>query len=297
MKIYITGILGMLGYNLAKTLQDRCQVTGIDIVGLDRNDLQYRKGSLFDKEDLEQSIREEKPEVLIHTAAMVNVDKCEEEPESAVRLNAEVTKSLAEICDQYNIKMVYISTDAVFDGESRQLYSEEDETNPLNIYAKTKLDGERYVMQYPGNLVFRTNIYGRNIQKKTSFGEWICSELLKGNELKMFSDIDFSPILVNELAEIIYESCKKDLRGLYHACGTGCITKYEFGIKMKSIFHIDTGTITEADSSSMNFQAKRPKHMGMSNEKLCKALGIHISTPEESIHKFYKIMESDWNGD
>lgn len=296
MKIYITGILGLLGYNIVKVLENRCQITGIDTLDLDVPNLHYMVGSLFDKEKVEEHIKAERPDVLVHTAALVNVDKCEEEPQNAVMLNVDVTKYLAQICNKYNVKMIYISTDAVFDGESTELYTENDVTNPLNVYGKTKLEGERYVMKYPNNLVLRTNIYGKNIQNKRSFGEWIYYELCNGNELNMFSDIDFSPILVNELAEIIYEASKKKLVGLYHACSTGCITKYEFGMKLKEISGISNGKIVETSSDSMKFFAKRSKHMGMSNDKLCRELGIHISTPEEGIRKFCEMMECDDNG-
>ena len=295
MKIYITGILGMLGYNIAETLKDRCDIVGMDALDLEVEGMKYWKGSLFDHEGVEADILKEKPDVLIHTAALVNVDKCEEEPKSAEKLNALVTKDLAEICGKNSIKMIYISTDAVFDGEDSRLYTENDLTNPVNIYGVTKLNGEKYVLAYKRNVVLRTNIYGKNLQNKKSFGEWIYDELSNSNTINMFSDIDFSPILANELAEIIYMVIEKDIEGLYHACGTGCITKYDFGVKLKEIFGIETGQIIKTTSESANFRAKRSKHMGMSNEKLKKLLDIHISTPEESIYKFCRIME-DKNG-
>ena len=165
--------------------------------------------------------------------------------------------------------------------------------NPLNVYGKTKLAGEACVLKYPQNLVFRTNIYGINIQKKQSFGEWIYYSLVEGKTLNLFTDIDFSPILVNELAELIYRACEKELCGLYHACGTGCITKYDFGIKLKDFFKIETGRIHKATSDSAHFKAQRSKHMGMSNNKLCNALNVEISTPQESIEKFYCLIKGD----
>lgn len=296
MKIYIAGILGMLGYNIANTLKDRCDIVGMDIVDLHIDNIKYWKGSLYDMERVEGHILTEAPDVLIHTAAMVNVDKCEVEPQIAENLNVNVTRDLAKICNKNKIKMIYISTDAVFDGEKARLYTEEDSTNPINVYGKTKLKGEQYVLAYKDNVVLRTNIYGKNIQKKNSLGEWIYNELINSHTINMFSDIDFSPILVNELAEIIYLIIKKDISGLYHACGTGCITKYEFGVRLKEIFGIKTGEIVKSISDFANFSAKRSKHMGMSNEKLKKALGIEISTPEEGLYKFYEIMEEK-NGD
>lgn len=295
--IYITGITGMLGYNIYKTLKDRTTITGLDITDIIIPGLSYQNISLYDRESVEKSIAEAAPDVLIHTAAMVHVDGCEENPEEAKRLNTDVTEQLAFICHKYRIKMVYISTDAVFDGENPELYKEDDPVNPLNVYGQTKLDGESCVLKYPENLVLRTNIYGMNIQKKQSFGEWIYYSLKEGKILNMFTDIDFSPILVNELAELIYLSCQKNLCGLYHACGTGCITKYDFGMELKRTFQIDTGDIIRTTSDNAFFKARRSKHMGMSNSKLCDALQIRISTPRESIEKFYNLMrEGTENG-
>lgn len=292
-KIYITGLAGMLGYGIYSELEERAQIVGVDIIELENTKLPYQRISLYEIEEIEKNIVETKPDILIHTAALINVEECERNPEEAEKLNVIVTKQLANICNKYKIKMVYISTDAVFDGENSKLYTEEDMENPLNVYGKTKLAGEACVLKYPQNLVFRTNIYGINIQKKQSFGEWIYYSLVEGKTLNLFTDIDFSPILVNELAELIYRACEKELCGLYHACGTGCITKYDFGIKLKDFFKIETGRIHKATSDSAHFKAQRSKHMGMSNNKLCNALNVEISTPQESIEKFYCLIKGD----
>lgn len=291
MKLYITGIAGLLGNNIVKKLVNRCEITGVDILDLKIPNIVYAKFSLYENERLRTHIEQEKPDAVIHTAAAVNVDECEGNPEWAHKLNEEVTKNIADICNELGVKLVYISSDAVFDGEDEKLYDEEDQVNPLNVYAKTKLGGEKQVLKYKRNLVFRTNIYGQNIQDKKSFGEWILSSLEEGKTLNMFEDIDFSPILVSDLAEIIYKALEADLCGLYHVCATGCISKYEFGIKMKEIFDLHTGIINKSQSDMMHFKAKRSKHMGMSNEKIRRELGIEIRTPEESIREFKRLYE------
>lgn len=290
-KIYITGLAGMLGYGIYSELKDKAQIVGVDIIDIKNLNLPYQMISLYDIDKIEENIVKLKPDVLIHTAALINVEECERNPEEAERLNTVVTKQLADICNNHKIKMVYISTDAVFDGRDSKLYTETDIENPINVYGQTKLAGEISVLKYPQNLVFRTNIYGINIQEKQSFGEWIYYSLIEGKTLNLFTDINFSPILANELAELIYISCQKNLCGLYHACGTGCITKYDFGIKLKEFFQIDSGVIHEATSDIAHFKAKRSKHMGMSNAKLCNALQMEISTPQESIKKFYHLIK------
>lgn len=291
MKLYITGIAGLLGCNIVRNLINSSTITGVDIVKLDIPNISYGYFSLFDKDKLYKHIQFEKPDIIIHTAAAVNVDECEENPDNAFRINADITKDIAEICNELGIKMIYISSDSVFDGESEWLYKEEDATNPLNIYAASKLKGEEYVLKYPINLVFRTNIYGCNIQDKKSFGEWIVASLQQGQSLNMFDDIDFSPILVNDLADIILLSIKKKLEGLYHVCATGCISKYDFGVQVQKVFGLTEGNINRSQSKLMNFKAKRSKHMGMSNAKVSEALNLHIRTPEESIDEFYRLYK------
>lgn len=281
---------GMLGYGIYSELKDKAQITGVDIIELKNLSLPCQRISLYEIEEIEKNIVETKPDILIHTAALINVEECERNSEEAERLNVVVTRQLADLCNKYRIKMVYISTDAVFDGKDPKLYTEEDLVNPLNVYGRTKLTGETFVLKYPQNLVFRTNIYGINIQKKQSFGEWIYYSLIEGKTLNLFTDIDFSPILVNELAELIYKACQKGLCGVYHACGTGCITKYDFGIKLREFFQIKTGVIHKETSDIAQFKAQRSKHMGMSNRKLCNALNVEISTPQESIEKFYYLI-------
>lgn len=282
-RLYITGICGLLGNGIVKELSSKYEICGVDISEVELDGCVVERYDLQDKEKLKKSICIFNPDVVIHTAAAVNVDRCECEKEYAYTLNVEVTKNISEICKENNIKLIYISTDAVYDGENETLYIEGEKENPINYYGETKLQGELAVKQIHNSLTLRTNIYGLNIQNKKSFGEWIVSALLADEELNMFTDVHFSPILVNELANIIDLCIEKNLSGLYHACGTGSISKYDFGMLVKDIFQITTGKIIKSTSDKMNFKAKRSKNMGMSNDKLCNELNIKISTPEESI--------------
>ena len=288
-KVYITGICGLLGSAIAKELSGKYQICGVDIVDICIPDCKVERFNLTDKECLGNSIKKFSPDVVVHTAAAINVDRCETEREETYKLNVEVTENIAQICDECNIKMIYISTDAVYDGEKDGLYVETDEENPINYYGQTKLEGEYAVRQIRNGLTLRTNIYGVNVQNKKSFGEWIVSSLYDNQQLRMFTDIMFSPILVNELAEIIDKCIEDDIKGMYHACGTGSISKYDFGMLVKKIFNIESGNIEKTTSDTMNFVARRSKNMGMSNAMLSEKLKIHISTPEESIRRFKEL--------
>lgn len=295
MKLFITGLAGMLGSNIAYILKSRHHIVGVDILPTNIKDIVSYTFDMRDKELLEKCIGEESPDVIIHTAAAVNVDRCEENPEYARSLNEELTIEICEIANKKGIKVVYISTDALFDGEEKTLYKEIDKTRPINVYGETKLAGESTILKYERNLVIRTNIYGFNIQHKNSFGEWIYKSLQDGQTLNMFSDIDFSPILVNELTEVIMKLLEENKSGLYHVCGTGAITKYEFGCILKEKFGIKTGKIVESNSAEHHFIAPRSKHMGMDNSKVKKELGIEISTSRASIEKFYELYQEQYD--
>lgn len=290
-KIYITGIAGLLGANLAQELKKSYEITGSDLIENSQVIVKYDVFDLLDFERLRNSIQKSCPDILIHTAAMVNMDNCEHEPEHAHIMNYLLTEKLVEICAMNNIKLVYISTDAVFDGKKRGLYSEVDLPAPLSIYGKTKLKGEQSVLRYSSGLVLRTNIYGINVQNKYSFGEWIVNALLQGETINMFDDIHFSPILVNDLACVIDKALKADLCGVYHACGSGDITKYEFGVRVKEIFRIQTGKINKTTSDKGTFFAPRTQNMGMSNLKISAELEMTLPTPEESIRHFYQVYQ------
>lgn len=294
-KLFITGIAGMLGSNLAYALSDEFKISGAD-----RNGCKLKKGcsyviDLTDWEELKKVLIKESPDVIIHTAAAVNVDRCEKEHEYAERMNKELTEYICHLGKKIGSKIIYISTDAVFDGKKQGLYEETDRPNPINVYGQTKWQGEIAALKDSRNLILRTNIYGYNVRDKRSFGEWVTDGLREGNTLNMFTDIQFSPILVNELAEIIKKAIRKDLSGVYHACGTGAISKYDFGVFLKKIFGFQEGQIVKSKSSEFNFVAPRSRNMGMNNKKISEELQIKISTPEESIILFKELYDKNYS--
>lgn len=295
MKVFITGIAGMLGSNIAYLLKENYDISGIDLINVKMDGIQSFNFDMLDFDKLHQCMNDILPDVIIHTAAAVNVDKCECEPSYAHDLNVRLTENICRVAKEISAKVIYISTDAVFDGNNEKLYCETDDVNPINVYGKTKLLGEEIVKKYPNYLILRTNIYGFNIQNKNSFGEWVYKSLFDNQQLNMFDDIDFSPILVNDLAKIIDLSIQNKLSGLYHACATGCISKYDFGCELKKVFGIEKGQIKRTQSDNFEFKAKRAKHMGMDNRKICEKLMILLSTPEESIQKFFQLYVAGYD--
>ncbi len=291
--IFITGIAGMLGSNLAYLLRDNYHVGGVDLHEIVMDKVYPNVFSALDMEQIKQQLIKNGTNILIHCAALVNVDECEVNPEYATLVNYTTTKNLAWICEELGIKMIFISTDAVFDGKRDGLYCEEDSPGPISMYGKTKLLAEEAVLSGKQNLVVRTNIYGYNYREKNSFGEWILNSLISNMELNMFYDIYFSPILVNELAEVLDLCIRNNLNGLYHICSTGSISKYDIANAIMEEFKID-GCINKVSMENYKFKAPRTKNMGLSNQKICDTLGIQIRTPRESVTEFKRLYDSGY---
>jgi dTDP-4-dehydrorhamnose reductase len=293
MKFFISGISGLLGGNIAHYIPYLYEEEPIELVGvyahnkIVKDDVEIIKADITDKHGLEKLLDKIRPDIIFHCAAITNIDYCEENPSAAYEVHVEGTKNLALSAGKTGAKLVYISTDAVFDGEKGN-YSEEDEPNPINIYAKTKLEGETVVKDSLDDyLIFRTNFYGWNIREKYSFSEWILHDLLEKKQLTMFTDVFFTPIFVNDLIEVMVELIKNDARGLYHIGGDERCSKYHFGMKLAEIFNLDQHYIQPISVDQFNFKAKRSKDMSLSTKKLSDMLNNRLlPTIEEGIKKF-----------
>lgn len=292
-RVYITGLAGLLGSNLAYLLRDRYVISGVDINPIKMKNVDCDVFDATDITTLKKTLIKREIDVLIHCVAVVNVDDCEKNPQKAEKINAVLTKEIASVCKALDIKMIYISSDAVFDGEKGGLYSEDDIPAPISVYGKTKLEGEQYVLEVKENLVIRTNMYGFNYCDKLSFSEWLLNALQNNIPLNMVEDICFSPILVNELAENIHLCIENNICGLYHICSTGSISKYDFADIFSRVFQI-TGVINKVKMKDIAFMAPRTHNMGLSNEKFKNLFSIEISTPAEGIEKFKEIYLNDY---
>jgi dTDP-4-dehydrorhamnose reductase len=291
MKILITGANGMLGSNLSLMYSKENEVIATSIKKPDFSMCSNYKMDIRNKEEL-RIIENEKPDLLVHCAALVNVDYCEENPEKAKEVNAVGTKNVAEAVKKANSYLVHISTDAVFNGEKGN-YLEEDETKPINIYGETKLDAEKNVQAIGGNyIIIRTNIYGWNRQKKLSLAEWMLNKLKSNKELAAFKDIIFSPILVNNLGEAILELYKKRYKGLLHVAGNGSCSKFEFAQKIAKVFNLNKGLINAISVDDINLKAERPRNISLNIDKAKGLVKTKLLNIEEGLQRFKELKES-----
>ncbi len=230
-----------------------------------------------------------KPDVVIHTAAETNVDKCETGKEHAMRVNAEGTKALAEACRKINAKVVYVSTDYVFDG-GKGLYTEDDKPNPVNYYGLTKLRGEQYIKVLSNDFaILRTSVLYDVHPKKPNFAKWVIEELNEGKTITVVEDHYNSPTLATNLADAILEIIQNGLEGLYHIAGRERISRYDFAVKIADVFNLNADLIRPIRMDELkNWVAKRPKDSSLCVDKVRKEIQTELLDTGQGLNEMKK---------
>jgi dTDP-4-dehydrorhamnose reductase len=230
-----------------------------------------------------------RPDAIVHCAAATNVDWCEDNPKQADAINVHAAAVLAEIAATCNSRFVYVSTDAVFDGKKGD-YAETDEPAPLNVYARSKLAGEREtLLRIPSALLVRVNIYGWNAQKKDSLAEWVLRRLEEGRNVPGFTDVFFTPILVNDLVPVLFAMLQQELTGIYHVVGSERISKFEFARRVATTFGFDPARVTPCQVKDMNLKAERPLDVSLNTAKIRIALGHSMPDVDSGLCVFREL--------
>ena len=292
MKLFITGISGLLGLNMAQQFKDGYQVSGCyhtHPVALDK--VQAIKLDMTSCGEIDEVLGKINPDVIVNTIALTSVDACEAVPELAYRINVETAVQLAKSANTLGAKLVHISTDHLYDGIGT-LKSEGDSPTLLNVYAKTKLEADEAVLQArPEALVIRTNFYGWGTSIRSSFSDWILRSLEDGRELTMFSDLYFTPILANDLADVMLGLVDRGACGIFHVAGDERLSKYDFAIRVARAFGYPEDKIRAISVDHLKLQAQRPKDMSLSSEKAQRCRGIPMPTLEDGLARL-KALET-----
>lgn len=293
-KILITGGSGLLGSNIAQLAVSRFDVYATyntHEVGL--KDVHFFQADLTQKEDVNK-IRKIRPDAIIHCAALTNIDFCEENPSVAHAHNVLASSYLAEVAKEIRAHMIYISTDCVFDGENGN-YREDDVTNPINVYGKTKLEAEQKVLSiYPSSCVVRTNIFGWNKLNKFSLAEWMIDKLAQGKELPGFKDVTFSPILVNDLAEILFTLYEKKYAGVLHAGAADACSKLEFAYMIADIFGYVRTNIKPVNHCDVGLKAPRGKNLSLNGSKAQTVLSQELPDIRMGLQRMKQLQGSQY---
>jgi len=282
----ITGVSGLLGNNLAFCLKDAYDIVGVyHAHELKIDGIRMAGADLTSDADVHKLIKEFNPQVIIHCAAQTDVDICEEYPQEAKNINVLGTQNLIRNLNGSEAKLVYISTDLVYDG-TKEIFSEDDPVNPLNYYGVTKCEAEKEVSKYQNALILRTNFFGWNIQNKYSLGEWVIHELGRKKEMVGFIDCNFSSIYTFELAKILDLAIRKNLSGVYNCASSSSISKYEFASEIARRLNFEKGLIKPISIDDFGFRAKRGKKLSLNTNKLAGDLSIDIPSISYSIDRF-----------
>lgn len=261
MRILVTGSSGMLGKDIVKILSNDADCF---VVGFDRAVNPYLStdhqivGDLTDVKFLSNFLDKINPTVVIHCAAIVNVDECEKNKRMAKALHRNVSGILARYKNG-STRFIHISTDSVFDGQKGN-YTEEDTPNPINYYAKTKRDGEIAVLENNHNaIVIRTNIYGFHLEHGKSLVEWAINNLQNGKSISGFNDVYFNPVYTKQLGKVIKEIIPaKYFKGILNVSSNEYFSKYEFLLRLARQFNLNTDLIIKNSVKKFQFLAPRP---------------------------------------
>ncbi|MBW1716297.1 MAG: UDP-4-amino-4,6-dideoxy-N-acetyl-beta-L-altrosamine transaminase [Deltaproteobacteria bacterium] len=284
----VTGVSGLLGNNLVHYFKDKYEILGLyNSHPVTIKDIATEKCDLSYPDNISRIVTEYRPEILIHCASLTDIDECEKDKDLAQKINVIATKRIVDEVIDKDVRLVYISTDAVYDG-SKGSYSEDDAINPQNFYGLSKYRGEREILRKEESLVLRTNIFGWNIQNKKSLGEWIIEELKEKQKISGFKDAFFSSIYTMELARVIDIAIKQSLDGVYN-CGAsdGC-SKYEFCLRIADLFGFDKALVASISIDKSSLKAKRGKNLTLNTQKLQEALHYRLPTINYSIEAFYR---------
>ena len=287
-RVLITGVSGLLGNNLAFCLRENYKILGLyNAHEVEIEGIATEKVDLSREDEVRAVINRFKPEVIVHCAAISDIEYCEGHQDLADRVNVLGTKTLVDQMGNNQTKLIYISTDTVYNATHKQILREDDEIGPVNHYGQTKYAGEQEALKRDNVLVLRTNIFGWNIQNKFSIAEWVIHQLLQNKEIQGFSDAVFSSIYTFDLANILDKIIEKDLKGIYNCCSRTSMSKYDFARRIAKYFQLDETLIKKASVDDYGFKAKRGKYLAMDAGKIESALGIQLPSLEESIKNFY----------
>lgn len=281
MRVLVTGVKGQLGYDVVK----ECEKRGIEAIGVDIQEMDITDAASVDK-----VITEANADAVIHCAAYTAVDAAEDNIDLCRKVNANGTENIAKVCKKLDIKMIYISTDYVFNGEGTNFWLPDDEREPLNVYGQTKYEGEVAVTNnldkyFIVRIAWVFGVNGKNFIK---------TMLRLGKERGAVSVVDDqigSPTYTLDLAVLLVDMIQTEKYGFYHATNEGLCSWYEFACEIFKQAGMNEVSVTPVDSTKFPSKAKRPKNSRMSKDKL-EAMGFNrLPEWQDALGRFLKEME------
>jgi len=290
LKLMITGASGLLGSKLCElAIRRKHEVYAAynQHTPLHGTPIRF---DISNKDAVEKTFDDTKPEAVVHAAALTNVDKCETDKELAWKINVEGTENIAKSCSRHDAFLIYISTDYVFNGEEGT-YKETDKPAPINNYGLTKLRGEEFIGELTQEYcIARASVIYGSIPAtgKINFALWLQDKLERRNEAKIVTDQWNSPTLNTNLANMTLEVLERKLTGIFHLAGATRLSRYEFAKSLAEIFGLDTNLIIPVSSKEIPWTAKRPRDSSLNVEKAQQTLRNKPLSVEQALEKMKK---------
>jgi dTDP-4-dehydrorhamnose reductase len=273
--VLVTGGSGALGWTLVRRFHGRCRVVATYCKHrFQYEDMEVRRMDLRKDGQATRVITDIKPDCVVHTASLTKADYCEEHPDETEQINIKGTEEVAKATQKVGARLVYISTDLVFDGEKGE-YDETDKARPLSVYGKSKLKGEVLAERHCKNsVVLRCAlIYGWGSEWNPTFLEWIHGELSEGREVGLFTDQYRSPVYIEDLAEAVERVMLVGPAGLFHLGGRARVDRFTFGRRLCEVFGFSENLLTPATMDEHPYIAPRPRDCSLNTSKFRFAVG------------------------
>ncbi len=292
-KILITGSNGLLGQTLLNLLLKNKE--DYKVIGFSRGenrsgreDFTYVSIDIADEKRLYTALEKIQPDAIVHTAAMTNVDACEDDKKACDILNIEVVRFLADYCSASKTHLIHISTDFIFDGK-KGYYKEIDAPNPLSYYGLSKLKSEEILTQSSINYtILRTILVYGFVYKMTrnNIVLWVRKMLSENKEITIVNDQFRMPTYAEELALACKLAIDKKATGIFNISSNTLLSIYEIAQQIADVFGLDTSLIKPISTATLNQKAKRPAKTGFDLEKIKTELGLYPKSFKEDLLRF-----------
>ena len=283
-KILLIGGSSLFSLNWAlQKSKDQNIILGLHKKNVKINSTTSVKFNFLDNKKLFSEIRSLNPSVIVLTSAITSIEKCEQYKKNCKLVNYYLAKKICDIAKKIKIKLVFISTDQLFDGR-KNIYTEKSVENPQNYYAKTKLMAENYIKNnHSDHIIVRTNFFGWGPSYRRSFSDVIIETIKNNTIFYGYDNIFYTPILVNDLINIICAMIEKNAKGTFNIVGAESISKYNFALKLIKLFNLNTDLLKKRSYLNQQSNPKRPKNMCLSAKKLNKIVNIKTYDVNKSL--------------
>ena len=306
MKVLVVGAAGQVG----RSLVQQAATGGDEVVATynsRRPTVPAAAVEALDKTDAARCtevIGRHRPELVVDTGALHNVDYCEGHPEEALRVNRDGTRFLAEAAASVGARFVFVSTDFVFDGRKSGPYVESDPPKPESHYAESKLAGERAALAAsPDNLVVRPSVIYSWLDSRTraesssgkgmNFGTWLVEEVGHGRPVRIIQDQVASPTLAEDLAAAILALVRAGAHGTFHAAGATPATRYDFSVELVRRVGLDPAHVRPVQTAELNQKARRPVNSSLSSDYLAQVSGYRTLSLPSALDRFAQAFSDD----